>query len=168
MQRNSLALRRAKRIFWLMGCCLTRRSLPATVNRRTQKGCQQRLPGQRQENLHPQRSIDSERRSTVLVTQSRPVAVARSLPIASWRQKPRPANRDNGNSWTQTSCQPWVSVFRTLRLAETQSAEVFIFTPSAESGVDIPIVNHFEHFFCLFFGAVSDQCSTANDWQNSM
>lgn len=57
---------------------------------------------------------------------------------------------------SKTSCQPWVSVFlnQPSDWLKFNQPEVFIFTPSAESGVDIPIVNYFEHFFCLFFGAV--------------
>jgi hypothetical protein len=57
---------------------------------------------------------------------------------------------------SKTSSEGWVSALLndTTNWFLSNKPDVFIFTPSAESGVDIPILNYFKHFFCLFFGAV--------------
>lgn len=57
---------------------------------------------------------------------------------------------------SKTSSEAWVAALLNdpTTWFTLNKPEVFIFTPSAESGVDIPIQDYFEHFFCLFFGAV--------------
>ncbi|MDX2099909.1 MAG: plasmid replication protein, CyRepA1 family [Leptolyngbyaceae cyanobacterium bins.59] len=57
---------------------------------------------------------------------------------------------------SKTSSETWVSALLndTTNWFAQNRPDVFIFTPSAESGVDIPIANYFKQFFCLFFGAV--------------
>lgn len=57
---------------------------------------------------------------------------------------------------SKTSAESWVPELlnNTTQWFLTHKPDVFIFTPSAESGVDVPITDYFQHFFCLFFGAI--------------
>lgn len=57
---------------------------------------------------------------------------------------------------SKTSSEAWVAALLkdTVTWFSINQPDVFIFTPTAESGVDIPIENYFKHFFCLFFGTV--------------